>query len=430
MACARAATSRTRLSDRSDGAAVGRPGPARALARPLGRASQRSRGARDAKRPRARRAAMRSEAVRYEAVIGLEVHAQLLTRTKAFCGCPTTYGAPPNTQVCPVCLGLPGRAPGPQRRGGPPGGAHGARALVRASGRRAASPARTTSIPDLPKGYQISQFDEPFSERGHLDIEVDGAKQDASASRASTWRRTRARTCTTSAASVVDLNRSGVAARRDRGRARSAQRRRGGGVPAHAARRSSSSSASTTATSKRGASAATPTSASAPWARRSSARASSSRTSTRSASSRRPSPTRSSGRPRCSTAAAASSRRRAAGTRTRARRSACAARKRRRTTATSRTRICPPLVLDDAFVAEVQATDARAAARRSARASSTRWGSRRTRRRCSRRTRGSRRSSRRRRRCTAHAPTKVANFVQSEVLRDVQTHGLESDDSR
>ena len=49
--------------------------------------------------------------MRYEAVIGLEVHAQLLTRTKAFCGCATTFGAPPNTQVCPVCLGLPGALP-------------------------------------------------------------------------------------------------------------------------------------------------------------------------------------------------------------------------------------------------------------------------------------------------------------------------------
>ncbi|HEY8038369.1 MAG TPA: Asp-tRNA(Asn)/Glu-tRNA(Gln) amidotransferase GatCAB subunit B, partial [Polyangiaceae bacterium] len=49
--------------------------------------------------------------MRYEAVIGLEVHAQLLTRTKAFCACTTAYGAPPNTQVCPVCLGLPGALP-------------------------------------------------------------------------------------------------------------------------------------------------------------------------------------------------------------------------------------------------------------------------------------------------------------------------------
>ena len=54
---------------------------------------------------------------KFEAVIGLEVHAQLLTKTKMFCGCPITYGAAPNTQICPVCLGLPGALP--ERAGGP-----------------------------------------------------------------------------------------------------------------------------------------------------------------------------------------------------------------------------------------------------------------------------------------------------------------------
>ena len=107
---------------------------------------------------------------RYEAVIGLEVHAQLLTRTKAFCSCSTAFGAPPNTHVCPTCIGLPGALPVLNGE---------AVAMAVRTALALGCTLRTTSrfarknyfYPDLPKGYQISQFDEPFSERGYLDIE-------------------------------------------------------------------------------------------------------------------------------------------------------------------------------------------------------------------------------------------------------------------
>jgi aspartyl-tRNA(Asn)/glutamyl-tRNA(Gln) amidotransferase subunit B len=106
---------------------------------------------------------------RYETVVGLEVHAQLLTRTKLFCGCSTEFGAPPNTHVCPVCLGLPGALPVLNGEA--------VRMAVRAAlalgctlRNKSRFARKNYFYPDLPKGYQISQFDEPFSEGGHLDV--------------------------------------------------------------------------------------------------------------------------------------------------------------------------------------------------------------------------------------------------------------------
>ncbi|MFN0151012.1 MAG: Asp-tRNA(Asn)/Glu-tRNA(Gln) amidotransferase subunit GatB [bacterium] len=117
-----------------------------------------------------------SAATQYEAVIGLEVHAQLLTRTKIFCACATRFGAPPNSQVCPVCMGLPGALPVLNEEA--------VRLAVRAAlalnlqiATRSVFARKNYFYPDLPKGYQISQYDQPVSEHGW--IEVSGASDGA-----------------------------------------------------------------------------------------------------------------------------------------------------------------------------------------------------------------------------------------------------------
>jgi len=105
----------------------------------------------------------------WETVVGLEVHVQLLTRSKMFCGCSAAYGDPPNTNVCPVCLGLPGALPVPNERA--------VRLAVRAAFAlgcavhpRSIFARKNYFYPDLPKGYQISQFEEPLATGGRLEV--------------------------------------------------------------------------------------------------------------------------------------------------------------------------------------------------------------------------------------------------------------------
>jgi aspartyl-tRNA(Asn)/glutamyl-tRNA(Gln) amidotransferase subunit B len=106
---------------------------------------------------------------RYEPVIGLEVHVQLGTNTKIFCGCPTGFGAPPNTNVCPVCLGLPGALPVLSRQAVEL--AIKASLALNCTIRSLSRFARKNYFyPDSPKGYQISMYDEPLAEHGFVDV--------------------------------------------------------------------------------------------------------------------------------------------------------------------------------------------------------------------------------------------------------------------
>jgi aspartyl-tRNA(Asn)/glutamyl-tRNA(Gln) amidotransferase subunit B len=146
----------------------------------------------------------------WELVIGLEVHAQLLTRTKAFCGCAVSFGDRPNTHVCPVCLGLPGALP----------------VLSREAVRMAVSAAialgctvqeksvfarKNYFYPDLPKGYQISQYDLPLALRGSLEVEADLGKRRVGILRVHMEEDAGKNIHGVGDDSIVDLNRAGTA---------------------------------------------------------------------------------------------------------------------------------------------------------------------------------------------------------------------------
>src|SRR5918997_5300305 len=151
---------------------------------------------------------------KYEAVIGREVHSQLLTASKMFCGCSAEYaGAAPNTHVCPVCLGMPGVLPVINRR---------AVELTIMTGlalnceipEASKFDRKNYPYPDLMKGYQISQYDLPFAKEGWIDVEVDGQVRRVGMERVhleeDTARLVHATDAEGRPSSLLDVNRSGV----------------------------------------------------------------------------------------------------------------------------------------------------------------------------------------------------------------------------
>jgi aspartyl-tRNA(Asn)/glutamyl-tRNA(Gln) amidotransferase subunit B len=150
----------------------------------------------------------------YEIVIGLEVHAQLLTLSKMFCGCPTTFGAEPNTQTCPICQGMPGVLPVINRRAVE----FGIRTALAFNCR--INPAcrfarKHYYYPDMPKNFQISQYEEPLAEDGWLEIDrPDGSSRRIGIQRLhleeDVGKLVHEGTLQTAQASLVDFNRSGV----------------------------------------------------------------------------------------------------------------------------------------------------------------------------------------------------------------------------
>lgn len=155
-------------------------------------------------------ATMGAPSDKYELVVGMEVHAQVQSRSKMFCSCATDYaGAPPNTRVCPVCLGMPGVLPVINR------------AAVEATIKtglalnceipeRAVFARKNYTYPDLPKGYQISQYEFPQCEHGHLEVELeDGTKRTIRIRRVHLEEDT-GRSVHSGNFSLIDLNRAGA----------------------------------------------------------------------------------------------------------------------------------------------------------------------------------------------------------------------------
>lgn len=145
----------------------------------------------------------------YETVIGLEVHVQLKTQTKAFCGCKTTFGAPPNAHTCPVCLGLPGSLPVFNRLAFELG-LRTALALDCQIAAFIKFDRKHYFYPDLPKNFQISQYDRPLSHQGYLEITVEGTAKRIGITRVHLEEDAGKLIHEQAGGSLVDFNRAGV----------------------------------------------------------------------------------------------------------------------------------------------------------------------------------------------------------------------------
>ncbi|MFT5207405.1 MAG: aspartyl-tRNA(Asn)/glutamyl-tRNA(Gln) amidotransferase subunit B [Candidatus Omnitrophota bacterium] len=150
-----------------------------------------------------------SKTVDYDIVIGLEVHCQLASKTKIFCGCSTEFGKTPNSQVCPVCAGLPGTLPVLNEKVFE----YGMRAILALGGKVAPLvkfDRKNYFYPDLPKGYQISQFDKPIGVGGGIEIENEGGPKFINLTRLHLEEDAGKLTHQPNGESLVDLNRAGV----------------------------------------------------------------------------------------------------------------------------------------------------------------------------------------------------------------------------